>query len=137
MFHFVKMYGLHLEEVLEKIWRTEIQDDISNKKLKEIKFFYIYEPFLKSFKNFKKDIKNYKQLTDSTIKVDNSKLSFTIKEIVDTCKRMIEDIIKDEIDENISEYKLEIYYEKYLDMDSFSTITTYYDLFGDISDEDM
>ena len=86
MFYFVKMYGLHLEGVLEKLWRTEIQDDISNKKIKEMKFYYIYDPFLNSFKDFKKDIKNYKELTDTKLKVDNSKLGYVIRDIVNSCK---------------------------------------------------
>ncbi len=137
MFYFVKMYGLHLEGVLEKLWRTEIQDDISNKKMKEMKYYYIYEPFLYSFKDFKKDIKTYKTLTETELKVDNSKLGNLIKEIIDSCKRMIEDVIKDEIDENISDYKLEEYYEKYIDIDSFSTVCKFYDLFGDVSDNDL
>ena len=137
MFYFVKLYGLHLEGVLEKIWRTEIQDDISNKKMKEIKFDYIYKPFLNSFKNFKKDIKIYKELTDSKLKVDNSKLGYIIKEIVDSCKKMIEEVIKDEIHEKITDYELEEYYTKYIDMDSFSTVCKFYDLFGDVSDNDI
>jgi len=137
MFYFIKMYGLHLEGVLEKLWRTEIQDDVSNKEMKEIKFDYIYKPFLNSFKDFKKDIKNYKELTDSKLKVDNSKLGYIIIEIVDSCKRMIEDVIKDEINEKITDYELEEYYEKYIDMDSFSKVCTFYDLFGDVSDNDI
>jgi hypothetical protein len=131
------MYGLHLEGVLEKLWRTEIQDDVSNKEMKEIKFDYIYKPFLNSFKDFKKDIKNYKELTDSKLKVDNSKLGYIIIEIVDSCKRMIEDVIKDEINEKITDYELEEYYEKYIDMVSFSKVCTFYDLFGDVSDNDI
>jgi len=137
MFYFIKMYGLHLEGVLEKLWRTEIQDDVSNKEMKEIKFDYIYKPFLNSFKDFKKDIKNYKELTDSKLKVDNSKLGYIIIEIVDSCKRMIEDVIKDEINEKITDYELEEYYEKYIDMVSFSKVCTFYDLFGDVSDNDI
>lgn len=137
MFYFVKMYGLHLEGVLEKLWRTEIQDDISNKKIKEMKFYYIYDPFLNSFKDFKKDIKNYKELTDTKLKVDYSKLGYVITDIVNSCKRMIEDIIKDEINEQITDYELEQYYEKYIDMNSFSTVCKFYDLFGDVSDNDI
>ena len=137
MFYFVKMYGLHLEGVLEKLWRTEIQDDISNKKIKEMKFYYIYDPFLNSFKDFKKDIKNYKELTDTKLKVDNSKLGYVIRDIVNSCKRMIEDIIKDEINEQITDYELEEYYEKYIDVNSFSTVCKFYDLFGDVSDNDI
>ena len=137
MFYFVKMYGLHLEGVLEKLWRTEIQDDISNKKIKEMKFYYIYDPFLNSFKDFKKDIKNYKELTDTKLKVDNSKLGYVITDIVNSCKRMIEDIIKDEINEQITDYELEEYYEKYIDVNSFSTVCKFYDLFGDVSDNDI
>ncbi len=137
MFYFVKMYGLHLEGVLEKLWRTEIQDDISNKKIKEMKFYYIYDPFLNSFKDFKKDVKNYKELTDTKLKVDNSKLGYVITDIVNSCKRMIEDIIKDEINEQITDYELEQYYEKYIDMNSFSTVCKFYDLFGDVSDNDI
>ncbi len=137
MFYFVKMYGLHLEGVLEKLWRTEIQDDISNKKIKEMKFYYIYDPFLNSFKDFKKDVKNYKELTDTKLKVDNSKLGYVITDIVNSCKRMIEDIIKDEINEQITDYELEEYYEKYIDVNSFSTVCKFYDLFGDVSDNDI
>jgi hypothetical protein len=131
------MYGLHLEGVLEKLWRTEIQDDISNKKIKEMKFYYIYDPFLNSFKDFKKDVKNYKELTDTKLKVDYSKLGYVITDIVNSCKRMIEDIIKDEINEQITDYELEQYYEKYIDMNSFSTVCKFYDLFGDVSDNDI
>lgn len=137
MFYFIKMYGLHLEGVLEKLWRTEIQDDISNKKIKEMKFYYIYDPFLNSFKDFKKDIKNYKELTDTKLKVDYSKLGYVITDIVNSCKRMIEDIIKDEINEQITDYELEEYYEKYIDVNSFSTVCKFYDLFGDVSDNDI
>ena len=137
MFYFVKMYGLHLEGVLEKLWRTEIQDDISNKKIKEMKFYYIYDPFLNSFKDFKKDVKNYKELTDTKLKVDYSKLGYVITDIVNSCKRMIEDIIKDEINEQITDYELEEYYEKYIDVNSFSTVCKFYDLFGDVSDNDI
>ena len=50
---------------------------------------------------------------------------------------MIEDIIKDEINEQITDYELEEYYEKYIDMNSFSTVCKFYDLFRDVSDNDI
>ena len=49
----------------------------------------------------------------------------------------LEDIIKDEINEQITDYELEQYYEKYIDMNSFSTVCKFYDLFGDVSDNDI
>ena len=75
MFQLVKLFGLYLEHVLENLWRKEIQDDITDDKLDEIKYHYIYYPFLKSFKNFKKDIKKCGCLDDTNIKIDTNKLS--------------------------------------------------------------
>ena len=131
MFQLVKLFGLYLEHVLENLWRKEIQDDITDDKLDEIKYHYIYYPFLKSFKNFKKDIKKCGCLDDTNIKIDTNKLSNTIKEIVLICRKMIEDIIKDKLNKNITEYELYEYYEKYIDMDSFGDIIQDYELFGD------
>lgn len=131
MFQLVKLFGLYLEHVLENLWRKEIQDDITDDKLDEIKYHYIYYPFFKSFKNFKKDIKKSGCLDDTNIKTDTNKLSNTIKEIVLICRKMIEDIIKDKLNKNITEYELYEYYEKYIDMDSFDNIIQDYELFGD------
>ena len=50
---------------------------------------------------------------------------------------MLKSIIKDEIDENISDSDLETYYDKYIDTDSFFEILSDYGFFGDeISDND-
>ena len=50
---------------------------------------------------------------------------------------MLSSIIKDEINENLSEYDLETYYNKYIDYDSFFEILSDYGFFGDeISDNE-
>jgi hypothetical protein len=137
MLTFIKTFVSYLENVLETFAKCEISDSINQEELGRMKYFFIYKPLFKDFKQFKtqsrKNDYNIQEFNDK----DKKKLSNSVVELVTMCKQMLSSIIEDEISENLSENDLETYYDKYIDYDSFFEILSDYGFFGDeISDND-
>jgi len=137
MLIFIKTLISYLETVLETFTKFEITDSITNEELTRMKYFFIYKPLFKDFKKFKNESKKNEYTIPEFNTKDKNKLSNSVIELVTICKKMLHEIIKNEINENISEYDLETYYDKYIDYDSFFKILTDYGFFGDeVSDDD-
>ncbi|SVA27575.1 uncharacterized protein METZ01_LOCUS80429 [marine metagenome] len=137
MITFIKTLVLYLENVLETFTKCEISDSINQEELSRMKYFFIYKPLFKDFKQFKTQSKKNDYTIQEFNNKDKKKLSNSVVELVTICKQMLSSIIKDEINENLSEYDLETYYNKYIDYDSFFEILSDYGFFGDeISDNE-
>jgi hypothetical protein len=135
MLIFIKTFVSYLETVLETFTKSEISDSINQEELMRMKYFFIYKPLFKDFKQFKTQSKKNDYNIPKFNDKDKKKLSNSVVEFVTICKQMLSNIIKDEINENISESDLETYYDKYIDYDSFFEILSDYGFFGDeISD---
>jgi len=138
MLTLIKTFVSYLENVLETFTKYEISDSINQEELNRMKYFFIYKPLFKDFKQFKNQIKKNDYNIQKFDDKDKTKLSNSVVELVSICKQMLSSIIKDEINENISENNLENYYDKYIDYDSFFEILSDYGFFGDeISDNDI
>ena len=137
MLIFLKTYISYLENVLETFTKYEITDSITNEELTRMKYFYIYKPLFKDFKKFKTQSKKNEYTVQNFNTKNKKKLSNSVVELVTICKKMLQEIIKNEINESLSEYDLETYYDKYIDYDSFFEILSDYGFFGDeVSDDD-
>jgi hypothetical protein len=137
MITFIKTFISYLENVLETFTKCEISDSINQEELSRMKYFFIYKPLFKDFKQFKTQSKKNDYTIQEFNNKDKKKLSNSVVELVTICKQMLSSIIKDEINENLSEYDLETYYNKYIDYDSFFEILSDYGFFGDeITDDD-
>lgn len=137
MLIFIKTFVSYLTTILETFAKSEISDSINQEELMKMKYFFIYKPLFKDFKQFKTQSKKNDYTIQEFNNKDKKKLSNSVVEYVTICKQMLKSIIKDEIDENISEYDLETYYNKYIDYDSFFEILSDYGFFGDeISDNE-
>jgi hypothetical protein len=137
MLIFIKTFVSYLTTVLETFVKSEISDSINEEELMKMKYFFIYKPLFKDFKQFKTQSKKNNYNIQKFNDKDQKKLSNSVVEYVTICKQMLKSIIKDEIDENISDSDLETYYDKYIDTDSFFEILSDYGFFGDeISDND-
>jgi len=135
MLIFIKTFVSYLENVLETFTKSEISDSINQEELMRMKYFFIYKPLFKDFKQFKTQSKKNDYNIPKFNDKDKKKLSNSVVEFVTICKQMLSNIVKDEINENISESDLETYYDKYIDYDSFFEILSDYGFFGDeISD---
>lgn len=131
MITFIKTLVLYLENVLETFTKCEISDSINQEELNKMKYFFIYKPLFKDFKQFKTQSKKNDYNIQEFNYRDKKKLSNSVVELITICKQMISNIIKDEIDENLLESDLETYYDKYIDYDSFFEILSDYGFFGD------
>lgn len=137
MITFIKTFISYLENVLETFTKCEISDSINQEELSRMKYFFIYKPLFKDLKQFKTQSKKNDYTIQEFNNKDKKKLSNSVVELVTICKQMLSSIIKDEINENLSEYDLETYYNKYIDYDSFFEILSDYGFFGDeITDDD-
>jgi hypothetical protein len=137
MLIFIKTFVSYLTTVLETFAKCEISDSINEEELMKMKYFFIYKPLFKDFKQFKTQSKKNNYNIQKFNNKDQKKLSNSVVEYVTICKQMLKSIIKDEINENISDSDLETYYDKYIDTDSFFEILSDYGFFGDeISDND-
>jgi hypothetical protein len=137
MLIFIKTFVSYLTTVLETFAKSEISDSINQEELMRMRYFFIYKPLFKDFKQFKTQSKKNNYNIQKFNNKDQKKLSNSVVEYVTICKQMLKSIIKDEIDENISDSDLETYYDKYIDTDSFFEILSDYGFFGDeISDND-
>jgi hypothetical protein len=137
MITFIKTFISYLENVLETFTKCEISDSINQEELSRMKYFFIYKPLFKDFKQFKTQSKKNDYTIQEFNNKDKKKLSNSVVELVTICKQMLSSIIKDKINENLSEYDLETYYNKYIDYDSFFEILSDYGFFGDeITDDD-
>jgi hypothetical protein len=137
MITFIKTFISYLENVLETFTKCEISDSINQEVLSRMKYFFIYKPLFKDFKQFKTQSKKNDYTIQEFNNKDKKKLSNSVVELVTICKQMLSSIIKDKINENLSEYDLETYYNKYIDYDSFFEILSDYGFFGDeITDDD-
>jgi hypothetical protein len=131
MLIFIKTFVSYLETVLETFTKSEISDSINQEELMRMKYFFIYKPLFKDFKQFKTQSKKNNYNIPKFNDKNKEKLSNSVVEFVTICKQMLKSIIKDEIDENISDSDLETYYDKYIDYDSFFEILSDYGFFGD------
>lgn len=131
MLIFIKTFVSYLENVLETFTKCEISDSINQEELNKMKYFFIYKPLFKDFKQFKTQSKKNDYNIQEFNYRDKKKLSNSVVELITICKQMISNIIKDEIDENLLESDLETYYDKYIDYDSFFEILSDYGFFGD------
>ena len=137
MLIFIKTFVSYLTTVLETFAKSEISDSINQEELMKMKYFFIYKPLFKDFKQFKTQSKKNNYNIQKFNDKDQKKLSNSVVEYVTICKQMLKSIIKDEIDENISDSDLQTYYDKYIDTDSFFEILSDYGFFGDeISDSE-
>ena len=137
MITFIKTFISYLENVLETFTKSEISDSINQEELSRMKYFFIYKPLFKDFKQFKTQSKKNDYTIQEFNNKDKKNLSNSVVELVTICKQMLSSIIKDKINENLSEYDLETYYNKYIDYDSFFEILSDYGFFGDeITDDD-
>ena len=137
MLIFIKTFVSYLTTILETFAKSEISDSINQEELMKMKYFFIYKPLFKDFKQFKTQSKKNDYTIQEFNNKDKKKLSNSVVELVTICKQMLSSIIKDEINENLSEYDLETYYNKYIDYDSFFEILSDYGFFGDeISDNE-
>jgi hypothetical protein len=131
MLIFIKTFVSYLETVLETFTKSEISDSINQEELMRMKYFFIYKPLFKDFKQFKTQSKKNNYNIPKFNDKNKEKLSNSVVEFVTICKQMLKSIVKDEIDENISDSDLETYYDKYIDYDSFFEILSDYGFFGD------
>ena len=69
MITFIKTLVLYLENVLETFTKCEISDSINQEELSRMKYFFIYKPLFKDFKQFKTQSKK----NDYTIQEFNNK----------------------------------------------------------------
>ena len=132
MLIFIKTFVSYLTTVLETFAKSEISDSINQEELMKMKYFFIYKPLFKDFKQFKTQSKKNNYNIQKFNNKDQKKLSNSVVEYVTICKQMLKSIIKDEIDESISDSDLQTYYDKYI-----FEILSDYGFFGDeISDND-
>ena len=124
---FISSYIKYQDDLVERVIKDEYKSYIDKEEIRNIKYFFVHEPFIKKSKEIKRDIKqdrfNYNK---SSKKV--SKMSDLIENMLVEVKNLIKDLILEE--KECNENELESLYDKYIDYDSFCQILSNYELFG-------
>ena len=124
---FISLYIKYKDDLVERVIKGEYKSYIDKEEIRNLKYFFVHEPFIKKSKEMKHDIKQDMFNNDESSKKVN-KISDLTEKLITEVKNLIKDLVLEE--KECSKYELESLYYKYIDYDSFSEILGNYELFG-------
>ena len=109
---FISSYIKYQDDLVERVIKDEYKSYIDKEEIRNLKYFFVHEPFIKKSKEIKHNIRQDRFNNDKNSKQVN-KMSVLIENMLAEVQNLIKDLILEE--KECNENELESLYDKYID----------------------